>query len=442
MKKTYKIITIGCKVNAYESEAVGLLLEQEGYIRQAEELVADVCIINTCSVTSKSDAKSRQKIRHLIKYNEGCIMVVMGCYSQLKYQQASEIKGVNIVIGTDKRLNIIDYINEFKKNKKQIIINEDSNNYKKFEHLNVFKFLDNTRAYVKIQDGCNNFCSYCIIPYTRGRARSRNKEDIINEIKMVVKNGYKEIILTGIDTGGYGRDLDNYHFIDLLKDIVNEVENLPRIRISSIELNEVSDEIITLLKDNDIFVNHLHIPIQSGSEDVLKRMNRKYNKLDFIKKIEKIRKISENICLTSDVIVGFPGESEAEFEETIQTIKKVNFARLHVFPYSNRQGTVASKMKNQIDPKIKKIRVHELIELSNQLHFEYAKKFINKEVKVLFESLDEDNILIKGHSDNYLLVTAPGKANDLGKIKKVLIKKISEKGMNLTLMGEIINETI
>lgn len=440
MENNFKIFTLGCKVNAYESEAIALLLENQGYRRKISNLPAQVCIINTCSVTSRSDAKSRQKIRHIVKENPNCIMVVMGCYSQINYLQASQLEGVSIVIGTDKRAKIPDHIREFKKNRKQIIDVENSSNYSKFENMNVFQYLDNTRAYVKIQDGCNNFCSFCIIPYTRGRVRSRTKEDVIFEIDSLVKNGFKEIILSGIHTGGYGLDFKDYEFKNLLKDIIKEVPTLPRLRISSIEIHEINDEILSLMKNNKIFVDHLHVPIQSGSQNVLKRMNRKYDKAYFLERIIKIRDTIPSISLTTDVIVGFPGESEIEFEETIQTIIQADFSKLHVFPYSNRSGTVASKMPNQIDSQVKKIRVHKLLELSDQLGHQYALKFINQEVEVLFETFDDKTGYLKGHSSNYLLVAAKGRKDDLDKIISVSLKGFIENEKEITLEGEIVNE--
>lgn len=306
--------------------------------------------------------------------------------------------------------------------------------------MNVFQYLDNTRAYVKIQDGCNNFCSFCIIPYTRGRVRSRTKEDVIFEIDSLVKNGFKEIILSGIHTGGYGLDFKDYEFKNLLKDIIKEVPTLPRLRISSIEIHEINDEILSLMKNNKIFVDHLHVPIQSGSQNVLKRMNRKYDKAYFLERIIKIRDTIPSISLTTDVIVGFPGESEIEFEETIQTIIQADFSKLHVFPYSNRSGTVASKMPNQIDSQVKKIRVHKLLELSDQLGHQYALKFINQEVEVLFETFDDKTGYLKGHSSNYLLVAAKGRKDDLDKIISVSLKGFIENEKEITLEGEIVNE--
>lgn len=433
--KKYKIVTLGCKVNAYESYAVASLLKKEGYT-QTNDNDYEVCIINTCSVTSTSDKKSRQKIRHLIKENPNAIMIVMGCFSQLNFDKVSLIEGVDIVLGTTNRQNIITYINEFKKTKKQVIRIKNLNKYIPYENISIINFAENVRAYVKIQDGCNNFCSYCIIPYTRGRQRSRNKEDIICEISALVKNGYKEVVLTGIHTGSYGSDLDNYSFTDLLKDILDNVKDLERLRISSIEINEINDEIIDLISKNKVIVNHLHIPLQSGSDNVLKKMNRRYSKDYFIKRIKYIKSKIKDISITTDVIVGFPSETDEDFLESLDSIKKIGFSKIHVFPFSSRSGTPASKMKNVFDDITKKKRVDTLLDLSKKLEYSYASKFLNSTQKVLFEKDDEESGYLKGHTSNYLLVKAKAPISMVGKIALVKIKDI-ENIKEIKLVGEI-----
>jgi len=434
--KKFKVVTLGCKVNAYESEAISNMLIEEGYERCEDN--SDVVVINTCSVTSTSDSKSRQKIRHEIANNPNAIVCVMGCYSQVKADEVKEIEGVSVVIGTKYRNKIIDLIKEYEINKKQIVLIEDSNTFNKFEDLCVIDYFSNTRAYLKIQDGCNNFCSYCIIPYTRGRVRSKDKDLIIKEANNLVKRGYKELVLTGIHTGGYGIDLDNYRFEDLLEDMVKEVKGIERIRISSIEIHELTDKVIELMKNNKVFVNHLHVPLQSGCNATLKRMNRKYDTKYFIERIKLIKEAIKDCSITTDVIVGFPQESEEEFKETCDTIREIGFTKIHVFPFSSRSGTVASKMSPQINGNVKKERVSQLIKLSKELGKKYYDKFLGKEVEVLFETYD--NNIVTGYSSNYLKIHCEGNESMLNKMIKVKVKELIEKDNDYEMKGEIINE--
>lgn len=401
--KFYKTYTLGCKVNTYETRAVCELLEQNGYQESFDER-CDLFIINTCAVTLTSESKSRQKIRAMRKEYPSAIIVVMGCYSQLHSQQVSEIDGVDIIIGTSKRNQIINLIDEFEKKQNQIVDVEIKNRNQIYECLNINSYNENTRAFMKIQDGCNNFCTYCVIPYTRGNVRSRPKEDILKEVVRLVENGYQEIVLTGIDMASYGEDLKNTDLIDLMYSILSISPNLKRLRISSLEASLIDERFITLLKDNSRIARHLHIPLQSGSKTVLKRMNRKYSNEGFLSNIKRIKEAIPNIALACDVIVGFPQESEEEFIETMEFIKECGFHYLHVFPYSPRPGTVASKMPGQIPNNIKKERVHRLIELGNKLKEEYENKFIGKEVDVIIETYDSKTKLYKGYSSNYLEV--------------------------------------
>lgn len=436
--KRFKIVTLGCKVNSYESEAVSNMFIESGYERCEEN--SDVVVINTCSVTSTSDSKSRQRIRHEIKENPYATICVMGCYSQVKSSEVKDIEGVNIVIGTKYRNKIVDLVKEYEINKKQIVMIEDSNTFTKFEDLCVIDYFSNTRAYLKIQDGCNNFCSYCIIPYTRGRVRSKNKDLIIKEANNLVNRGYKELVLTGIHTGGYGIDLDNYRFEDLLEDMVKEVKGIERIRISSIEIHELTDKVLTLMKENKVFVNHLHIPLQSGCDNTLKAMNRKYDIKYFIDRIKVIREYIKDCSITTDVIVGFPNESDEDFNETCVNIKKIGFTKIHVFPFSSRSGTVASKMSNQINGNIKKKRVNELIKLSKMMGKVYYDKFIGHEVEVLFETYD--NNIVTGYTSNYLKVHCSGDEGLLNKLVKVKILELVEKDNDYEMKGVIVNELL
>lgn len=419
MNKFY-ILTLGCKVNAYESSAMREILLEHGYIEVDKDENCDVCIINTCSVTHVSDAKSRQMIRKMIKQNPNCIIAVVGCYSQMFKDVVKDIEGVNIVIGTKYRNKIYELIEEYKEKKIQIIKVDDYDPKQKFENMNVTPFLEMTRAYLKIQDGCNNFCTYCIIPYARGPQRSRDKFDIFNEVNDLLNKGYKEIVLTGIHTGSYGFENNEYRLSDLISDLINKFNNLYRIRISSIEIVEIDDKLIDLISNSKVVVDHLHIPLQAGSDEILKLMNRRYNIEYFKNVINKIRERVPNIAITTDVIVGFPYETDELFNKTVENIKEINFAQLHVFPYSPRKGTIAASMSNQIDPKIKKERVQILMNLSRKLNGEYIEKYLDKELDILFETIDNEGYLY-GHSTNYIKVRAKGNKELINQIKKVKI---------------------
>ncbi len=412
----FKIYTLGCKVNTYETNVMSDILKNKGYIESIEPV--DIAIINTCTVTNTADNKSSKTIKHAIKENPNAIIVVCGCFSQNKKEEVLKIDGVDIVIGNIFKSKIDKYIEEFINNKNQIINIYDISNTT-FETMKLNNF-NRTRAFVKIQDGCNNYCTYCVIPYTRGNLRSKDHNEVIDEIKNLIKNNHKEIVLTGIHTGNYGDT--NYGFAELLNDLV-KIEGLERLRISSIEITELNDKVLDVIKKSNILVDHMHIPLQSGSNTVLKRMNRKYDKEYFINKINNIRKIRSNISITTDVIVGFPGETEVEFKETIDTIKKVNFTKLHVFPYSKRDKTVAATLPNHIDQNTKKDRTKILINLSKELEINYMNKFINKEV-IFIPEVYKDGFLI-GHTGNYLLVKVRGKEIDLNKDIKASLESVN-----------------
>lgn len=419
--KKYKIITLGCKVNTYESNAIAEKLIKEGYVEASKDEAADIVIINTCSVTHVSDAKSRQMIRRAIKNNPNAKIGVMGCYAQMASKEISKIEGVDVIVGTNNRDKLLPYILN---NDKQVIDIQDYNKKDAYERLSLSSYEDNTRAFIKIQDGCNNFCSYCIIPYARGRLRSRNLIDILDEVKKIVNNGYKEIVLTGIHTGAYGLDEGDLRLVDVIKAIIKENPSLPRIRISSIEIVEIDDELIKIIAESKVVVDHLHIPLQSGCDKILKLMNRRYDTKTFLDIVNKIRKFVPHIALTTDVIVGFPEETDNDFNETVEFIKKVNFSEIHVFPYSPRSGTPAAIMKNQVAPQIKKHRVDVLLELSKKLHLKYMETFLNKEVEVLFEEKDSNTNWYHGKSSNYLKIRVKSNENLINKIKTVRIERI------------------
>ena len=415
---TFHIYTLGCKVNSYESDVMSDDLKNHGYIEVPLTEPADISIINTCSVTNTADQKSRKIIHHVRKQNPGGIVVAVGC--SIQNSGSSVDDGVaDILIGNVGKSKITEFISEYvKTNEKQASIS--AIDHVKFETMKLNNF-SKTRAFVKIQDGCNNFCSYCIIPYTRGNVRSKLAKDVLEEVNTLVKNGHKEIVLTGIHTGGYGLDLDDYGFADLLYELV-QIKGLERIRISSIEITELNNHVLKLIKEYPILVDHLHIPLQSGSNTVLKRMNRKYNTSEFIAKVNEIRSIRPNISLTTDVIVGFPGETEEEFLETNDTIKRVGFSKLHVFPYSRRTGTAADTMENQISEPIKKERVHSLIALSKELEQAYFEKFIGSEMVVLSET--EKDGYLTGHTGNYLTVKWPGSKKELNQDAVVKLESL------------------
>lgn len=397
------IYTLGCKVNSYESEYVSSLLKSAGYKIVEFGLDADVVIINTCSVTNNSDSKSRKIIHQAIKNNPDACIVAMGCF--IEANKDIQIDGVDILIGNKDKSKIISLIDEYFENKKTIRRLYSSLG-DTFENMEISSYDGKTRAFVKIQDGCENFCTYCIIPYVRGKCRSKEPSLVISEITNLVNNGYKEIVLTGIHTGNYGVDIGT-NFKEILERIV-KIPNLNRIRISSIEITELNDEVLDIIKNNDIIADHLHIPLQAGSNHVLKLMNRKYNLDYYIDKINKIREIRPDISISTDIIVGFPEESDEDFLNTLEFSRKIGFSKIHVFPYSVRKGTPASKLK-QIDGNVKKERAHRLLELSRELEINYMKKFINKKVSVLIENSDSDYSY--GHTSNYLHVKVKGNFN-------------------------------
>lgn len=407
--------SLGCKVNSYEVEVNMEIFKKNNYEIVPFNEKADVYVINTCSVTNQSDVKSRKIIREAHKRNKDAIIVVMGCYSQIKYNEVKDIDGVSIVIGSEDKSNIINLINEYKKNKKQIVKIYDLKNIL-FENMSLDKFENHTRAFVKIQDGCNNYCSFCIIPYARGNVRSKEKKLVLDEVNNLVNNGYKEVVLTGIHTGHYGLDLKEYDFSDLLYDL-EKIDGLKRIRISSIEVKELNDKFMDRLRNSKKIVNHIHIPLQSGSDTILKSMNRRYLMDEYIDKINTIRSIRPNMAITTDVIVGFPGETEELFNETVNSIKKIGFTELHVFPYSKREGTPAAKMKNQIDGNIKKERVRKLINLSEELKNKFYKGLIGEEEELLTEKYIDGYLI--GHLSNYGLCKIKSDKKELNKIIRV-----------------------
>lgn len=410
----FGIHTLGCKVNIYESEYIISELIKKGYEMCSFSDICDIYIINTCSVTNTSDAKSRKVINQARRRNKDACIVVMGCFAESN--KPIDNSDINILIGNQNKSEVIEYIEEYFKEKKNL--NKLVSHKEEFEDMYIANYFSKTRAFVKIQDGCENFCSFCIIPFLRGKCRSKDFEKAVKEVKELVSNGFKEIVLTGIHTGNYGRDKETT-LAELMKELL-KIEDLERLRISSIEINEITEDILELFKNSSVLVDHLHIPLQSGSDDILKLMNRKYNKNQFNKIIDSIRKIRPNISVTTDVIVGFPGETDLMFEETVEFIRKIGFSKLHVFPYSKRNGTKAADMKQVLD-KVKKERVKKLLGLSKELELNYWNKFIGQDVLILIEKA-YDNYSI-GHTPNYLLVKTYKKHSE-GEIISSKIDKI------------------
>ena len=399
--KSVGVMTLGCKVNTYESEFIISLFKNRGYEICDFNDECDIYIINTCTVTNNSDSKSKKMIRQAIKRNPNACVVAMGCF--IAANPDIEIPGLDIIIGNKDKAKIVSLLDEYFKNK-EIINKQYTGRLKEFEDMYITDFPGRTRAFVKIQDGCDNFCSYCIIPFVRGKCRSKDESKVISEVTDLVSNGYKEVVLTGIHTGSFGVDLDT-DFADLLDKLV-KIDGLDRLRISSIETTELNDKVLNVLRNSKVLVDHLHIPIQAGSNEILKAMNRKYDLDFFFDKIKEIRSIRPEISISTDVIVGFPGETEELFKTTIDTCKKLEFSKLHVFPYSERKGTASSRMDNKVERGVVKDRARRLIEVSHELENNYMNKFINREVEVLIEEVKDGYSY--GHTGNYLYVKIKG----------------------------------
>ncbi|OAI87842.1 tRNA (N(6)-L-threonylcarbamoyladenosine(37)-C(2))-methylthiotransferase MtaB [Exiguobacterium sp. KKBO11] len=415
--------TLGCKVNHYETEAVWQLFKDAGYARVDFADHADVYVVNTCTVTNTGDKKSRQVIRRAIRQNPDSVICVTGCYAQTSPAEIMAIPGVDVVVGTQDRHKMIGYIEQFREERMPINAVGNIMKAKVYEELDVPAFTDRTRASLKIQEGCNNFCTFCIIPWARGLMRSRQPEDVLKQAQQLVDAGYKEIVLTGIHTGGYGEDLKDYNLAKLLK-ALESVNGLERLRISSIEASQITDEVLDVLKESPIVVRHLHVPIQSASDTVLRRMRRKYTMAEFGERITRLKEVLPDCAITSDVIVGFPGETEEEFMETFNFINDHKFSELHVFPYSKRTGTPAAMMDDQVEESIKEERVARLIALSDQLAKEYASKYEGELLEIIPEEFSEEaGGRLVGYTDNYLRVAIEGDESMIGQLVRVKITK-------------------
>lgn len=400
--KKFMIKTLGCKVNSYESEFIRTLFLNKGYTEV--ENGADVIVVNTCTVTNTADNKSKKVINNVKEHNgKNAIVVACGCFCENNKEKIKDLINADIILGNKDKSHIVEYVEDFVKNKKRIIKMYDMSNVL-FEDMEIKKYEHNHRAFVKIEDGCNNFCSYCIIPYVRGRVRSKDFNTCLIEFNDIALNGHKEIVLSGIHTGQYNSN--GKRLSDLINEI-SKIDQIKRIRLSSVEITELDDGMMKIIENNPKFVSHLHIPLQSGCNKILKLMNRKYDLDYFTNKVNEIRKYRKDISLTTDVIVGFPGETEEDFLETYNYCKSIGFAKIHVFPYSDRNGTVASKMENKVLGNVKKDRARRLISLSQELENAYIEKFISRKISVLIER--EDKGYYYGVSEEYIPVKLKGK---------------------------------
>ncbi len=411
--KKAAIHNLGCKVNSYEAESMELMLKNAGYeiVPFDENIIADVYIINTCSVTNIADRKSRQMLHKAKKMNPLAVVVAAGCYVQADEDGVRSDEAVDIVLGNNMKINIVDVLEEyFKDNSRDDYVLDINNKETTYEELKIDKVTEHTRAYIKIQDGCNQFCSYCIIPYTRGRIRSRSAIDIVDEVKRLALNGYKEIVLTGIHLSSYGKDTGKETLLDVIK-LVHEVDGIERIRLGSLEPRIVTDEFVSEISKLYKLCPHFHLSLQSGCDKTLKAMNRKYTSKEYIEGCNILRKYYKNPAITTDVIVGFPGETDEDFAITKAFLEKVHFYEMHIFKYSRRKGTVADKMADQVDDRVKTVRSNELIRLEEKMSLEYRKLYEKSRMNVLIEEkqLVDGKEYYTGYTMNYIRVLVPAK---------------------------------
>ena len=422
MKKV-AFYTLGCKVNQYETEAMLELFEKEGYEKAETEDYADVYVINTCTVTHMSDRKSRQYIRRMKKKNPDAIIAVVGCYSQVSPEEILSIDEVNLVMGTNDRKKIVEEVKKIDASRKVSTV-DDIMKVKAFEEIEINKTNGKTRAFLKIQDGCDRYCSYCIIPYARGRVRSRDLESIVKEVENLASNGYKEVVLTGIHVASYGKDIkdSDIKLLDVIKQI-NDIEGIERIRLSSVEPILFTDEFVEAVSTMDKVCPHYHLSLQSGCDETLKRMKRRYTTEEYKTIVDRLRAAIPNVSITTDVIVGFPGETNEEFDKTYEFLKDIELTHMHVFKYSPRKGTPAATMENQVDPSTKHDRSEKLLQLNEENFKKFGQKMLDKEFNVLFEQKVGDN-KYEGLTENYVKVIVESDNDISEQILKVKIKDV------------------
>lgn len=429
-------IHFGCKTNQYESNAIMQEFIKSGYKNVNFEDKADVYVVNTCTVTNISDRKSRQILRRAKTRNKDSVLVATGCYVQVAKPSLEKIQEIDIILGNDEKKDIVNCVEEFSKRRIEKV--KDISKVSEYMEFGNTTYTEKTRAFVKIQDGCDNFCSYCIIPYARGRIRSRKLENIVKEVEAIAKFGIKEVVLTGIQIAVYGKDLkDDIELIDLLEEI-EKIDGIERIRIGSLEPRLLNEKFINRLVKLKKICPHFHLSLQSGCSDTLKRMNRKYTSDDIIRVVKSLRKNFEEAILTADIIVGFPGETDIEFQETYKVLKEIKLYKIHVFPYSKREGTRAAGFENQVNPEIKEKRSKLLIELSNMIGEEYNKSYIGKEVEVLVE--EKENEYFKGHTKNYMQVLINDSKEDLkNKLISALVVRQKDNALICNAKGDVAN---
>ena len=438
MERTVAFYTLGCKVNQYETNAMEQQFIKNGYKVVDHHDFADIYVVNTCTVTNIAERKSRQMLRRVKDINKDAILVVCGCYAQVAKEELEKIPEIDIILGINEKNNIVEIVEDYIKkqvSKEEIV--SDVSNQNEFLDFGDVTYTEKNRAVVKVQDGCNMFCTYCIIPYARGRIRSRKIENVVSEISKIAKLGIKEVVITGIHVASYGKDFEeNIGLIDLLE-AINKIDGIERIRLSSIEPNIIDEEFVKRLSKLEKICPHFHLSLQSGCDETLKRMNRKYTTKKYKEAVDLLRSYFPDVNFTTDVIVGFPGETEEEFNTTYKFLEEIKFYRMHVFKYSKRRGTPAEKMPNQIDGNIKEERSNKLIELSNKNENEYNESYIGKEVNVLFE--EYENGYFRGYTTNYMMVNVPGKKEDEEKLVDHIftVKILKNNEETRELIGEL-----
>lgn len=424
------LYTLGCRVNSYESEAMAEKFIKEGYEVVSFDEFSDVYVINTCTVTNMGDKKSRQMIGRARRHNPEAIIAVVGCYSQIASDEIAQIEGVDVVLGSRNKGDIVYWVNRAREESKQVVEVKDVLKNNKFEQLAINEYQDKTRAFLKIQDGCNRFCSYCLIPFARGGVCSKEPEEILKEVKELSKNGFKEIILSGVHTASYGVDLEgNWDLVKILEEI-NKIEGIERIRIGSIDPTFFTEGVIERICNLEKMCPHFHLSLQSGCDATIRRMNRKYTAQEYKDVVENLRKYMKDVSITTDIIVGFPGESNVEFEATYEFLKGIKLSKMHIFKYSKRTGTKAAEMPFQVDGLIKEERSKKLIELNNALEVEFMEKFLGREMRVLYEEAisGKENTYV-GYTENYIKVITESDENLEGKIVPTKLAAVKQENM-------------
>lgn len=429
--KTVAFHTLGCKLNQYDTQSLRELFHQRGYAMVDFSEVADVYVINTCTVTGSGERKSRQAINRAVRSNQEAVVVVTGCYAQTAPGEVMGIDGVDLVIGTQDRGHIVDLVEEIETTRQPRIVVRNIFEAREFEELPVTEYVGRTRATMKIQEGCNQFCAYCKIPYARGPSRSRKMEDIVPEAYRLVEQGFREIVLTGIHLGVYGHDLHPPSNLAAVLRTMHGIAGLARIRLGSVDAPEIDDELVHTVAHCSKVCPHLHVPLQAGHDDVLRRMRRPYTLEEYRRVLSKVRERLPEVAITTDIIVGFPGETPAEFQGALDFVREMGFSRLHVFRYSPRKGTAAARFPDQVPSQTKSVRSHQMLQLGKELSLSFHRRYLGRSVEVLWEesSIDEKGELWEGHTTTYVKVRAYRKQGEPGDIQRVIIEGADEEGI-------------